>query len=67
MQLGVISAVPLVAPLALATRRIRLAAHAALAGGTPTWSPSWSSRSCSGAAPQTLLDNVHIFHVPDRA
>jgi hypothetical protein len=34
MQLGVIGAVPLVALLALATRRLRLAAYAALAGGT---------------------------------
>jgi uncharacterized membrane protein YbhN (UPF0104 family) len=34
MQLGVIGAVPLVALLALATKRIRLAAYAALAGGT---------------------------------
>jgi uncharacterized membrane protein YbhN (UPF0104 family)/membrane-associated phospholipid phosphatase len=66
MQLGVIGAVPLVALLALATRRIRLAAYAALAGGTIYLVAKLVKEFVQRGRPQTLLDNVHILFTPDR-
>jgi uncharacterized membrane protein YbhN (UPF0104 family)/membrane-associated phospholipid phosphatase len=66
MQLGVIGAVPLVAALALLTRRIRLAAYAALAGGTIYLVAKLVKEFVQRGRPQTLLDNVYIFDVPDR-
>jgi uncharacterized protein (TIRG00374 family) len=66
MQLGVIGAVPLVAVLALATRRLRLAAYAALAGGTIYLVAKLVKEFVQRGRPQTLLDNVHILFVPDR-
>jgi uncharacterized membrane protein YbhN (UPF0104 family)/membrane-associated phospholipid phosphatase len=66
MQLGVIGAVPLVAGLALLTRRIRLAAYAALAGGTIYLVAKLVKAFVQRGRPQTLLDNVYIFDVPDR-
>jgi membrane-associated phospholipid phosphatase len=66
MQLGVIGAVPLVALLALATKRIRLAAYAALAGGTIYLVAKLVKEFVQRGRPQTLLDNVHILFVPDR-
>jgi uncharacterized membrane protein YbhN (UPF0104 family)/membrane-associated phospholipid phosphatase len=66
MQLGVIGAVPLVAALALVTRRIRLAAYAALAGGTIYLVAKLVKEFVQRGRPQTLLDNVHILFVPDR-
>jgi glycosyltransferase 2 family protein len=66
MQLGVIGAVPLVAALALVTRRVRLAAYAALAGGTIYLVAKLVKAFVQRGRPQTLLDNVYIFDVPDR-
>jgi uncharacterized protein (TIRG00374 family) len=66
MQLGVVGAVPLVALLALATKRIRLAAYAALAGGTIYLVAKLVKEFVQRGRPQTLLDNVHILFVPDR-
>ncbi len=66
MQLGVIGAVPLVALLALATRRLRLAAYAALAGGTIYLVAKLVKEFVQRGRPQTLLDNVHILFTPDR-
>jgi uncharacterized membrane protein YbhN (UPF0104 family)/membrane-associated phospholipid phosphatase len=66
MQLGVIGAVPLVAGLALVTRRIRLAAYAALAGGTIYLVAKLVKAFVQRGRPQTLLDKVYIFDVPDR-
>jgi glycosyltransferase 2 family protein len=66
MQLGVIGAVPLVALLALLTRRLRLAAYAALAGGTIYLVAKLVKEFVQRGRPQTLLDNVHILFVPDR-
>jgi undecaprenyl-diphosphatase len=66
MQLGVIGAVPVVALLALATRRLRLAAYAALAGGTIYLVAKLVKEFVQRGRPQTLLDNVYIFDVPDR-
>src|SRR4029453_17678174 len=66
MQLGVIGAVPLVAVLALGTRGIRLAAYAALAGGTIYLVAKLVKEFVQRGRPQTLLDNVYIFDVPDR-
>jgi membrane-associated phospholipid phosphatase/predicted Ser/Thr protein kinase len=66
MQLGVIGAVPLVALLALATRRLRLAAYAALAGGTIYLVAKLVKEFVQRGRPQTLLDDVHILFVPDR-
>jgi uncharacterized membrane protein YbhN (UPF0104 family)/membrane-associated phospholipid phosphatase len=66
MQLGVIGAVPLVALLALATRRIRLAAYAALAGGTIYLVAKLVKEFVQRGRPQTLLEDVYIFDVPDR-
>jgi undecaprenyl-diphosphatase len=58
--------VPLVALLALATKRIRLAAYAALAGGTIYLVAKLVKEFVQRGRPQTLLDNVHILFVPDR-
>ena len=66
MQLGVIGAVPLVALLALATRRLRLAAYAALAGGTIYLVAKLVKEFVQRGRPQMLLDNVHILLEPDR-
>jgi uncharacterized membrane protein YbhN (UPF0104 family)/membrane-associated phospholipid phosphatase len=66
MQLGVIGAVPLVALLALATRRIRLAAYAALAGGTIYLVAKLVKAFVQRGRPQTLLEDVYIFDIPDR-
>jgi uncharacterized membrane protein YbhN (UPF0104 family)/membrane-associated phospholipid phosphatase/predicted Ser/Thr protein kinase len=66
MQLGVIGAVPLVALLALVTRRIRLAAYAALAGGTIYLVAKLVKQFVQRGRPQTLLEDVYIFAVPDR-
>jgi undecaprenyl-diphosphatase len=66
MQLGVIGAVPLVAVLALATRRIRLAAYAALAGGTIYLVAKLVKEFVQRGRPQTLLADVYIFDIPDR-
>jgi uncharacterized membrane protein YbhN (UPF0104 family)/membrane-associated phospholipid phosphatase len=66
MQLGVIGAVPLVALLALATRRLRLAAYAALAGGTIYIVAKIVKEFVQRGRPQTLLDNVHILGEPAR-
>jgi uncharacterized protein (TIRG00374 family) len=66
MQLGVIGAVPLVALLAVLTRRLRLAAYAALAGGTIYLVAKLVKEFVQRGRPQTLLDNVHILFVPDR-
>jgi uncharacterized membrane protein YbhN (UPF0104 family)/membrane-associated phospholipid phosphatase len=66
MQLGVIGAVPLVAGLALVTRRVRLAAYAALAGGTIYLVAKLVKAFVQRGRPQTLLDNVYIFDIPDR-
>jgi glycosyltransferase 2 family protein len=63
---GVIGAVPLVALLALATRRLRLAAYAALAGGTIYLVAKLVKEFVQRGRPQTLLDDVYIFDVPDR-
>jgi undecaprenyl-diphosphatase len=66
MQLGVIGAVPLVAGLALLTRRLRLAAYAALAGGTIYLVAKLVKVFVQRGRPQTLLENVFIADVPDR-
>jgi uncharacterized membrane protein YbhN (UPF0104 family)/membrane-associated phospholipid phosphatase len=66
MQLGVIGAVPLVAGLALVTRRVRLAAYAALAGGTIYLVAKLVKAFVQRGRPQTLLEDVHILFVPDR-
>jgi undecaprenyl-diphosphatase len=66
MQLGVIGAVPLVAGLALVTRRIRLALYAALAGGTIYLVAKLVKAFVQRGRPQTLLEDVHILFVPDR-
>jgi undecaprenyl-diphosphatase len=66
MQLGVIGAVPLVAGLALLTRRIRLAAYAALAGGTIYLIAKLVKAFVQRGRPQTLLEDVYIFDIPDR-
>ena len=66
MQLGVIGAVLPVAALALATRRIRLAAYAALAGGTIYLVAKLVKAFVQRGRPQTLLADVYIFDIPDR-
>jgi uncharacterized membrane protein YbhN (UPF0104 family)/membrane-associated phospholipid phosphatase len=66
MQLGVIGAVPLVAGLALVTRRVRLALYAALAGGTIYLVAKLVKQFVQRGRPQTLLEDVYIFDVPDR-
>jgi undecaprenyl-diphosphatase len=66
MQLGVIGAVLPVAGLALLTRRIRLAAYAALAGGTIYLVAKLVKEFVQRGRPQTLLEDVYIFDIPDR-
>ena len=66
MQLGVIGAVLPVAGLALLTRRIRLAAYAALAGGTIYLIAKLVKEFVQRGRPQTLLADVYIFDMPDR-
>jgi len=66
MQLGVIGAVPLVAALALATRRLRLAVYAALAGGTIYLAAKLVKEFVQRGRPQTLLADVHILGEPAR-
>jgi uncharacterized membrane protein YbhN (UPF0104 family)/membrane-associated phospholipid phosphatase len=66
MQLGVIGAVLPVAGLALVTRRIRLAAYAALAGGTIYLVAKLVKAFVQRGRPQTLLADVYIFDIPDR-
>jgi uncharacterized membrane protein YbhN (UPF0104 family)/membrane-associated phospholipid phosphatase len=66
MQLGVIGAVPLVAGLALVTRRVRLAAYAALAAGGIYLIAKLVKAFIQRGRPQTLLEDVYIFDIPDR-
>jgi uncharacterized membrane protein YbhN (UPF0104 family)/membrane-associated phospholipid phosphatase len=66
MQLGVIGAVPLVVGLAMLTRRWRLAAYAALAGGTIYLVAKLVKEFVQRGRPQTLLDGVHILGEPAR-
>jgi len=66
MQLGVIGAVLPVAGLALVTRRVRLAAYAALAGGTIYLVAKLVKEFVQRGRPQTLLNNVYTFDIPDR-
>jgi undecaprenyl-diphosphatase len=66
MQLGVIGAVLPVALLALVTRRIRLAAYAALAAGSIYLVAKLVKEFVQRGRPQTLLENVYIFDIPDR-
>ena len=66
MQLGVIGAVPLVALLAVATRRLRLAAYAALAGGTIYLVAKLVKEFVQRGRPRALLDGVHILGEPAR-
>jgi glycosyltransferase 2 family protein len=66
MQLGVIGAVPLVAALALATRRLRLALDAVLAAGSIYLIAKLVKEFVQRGRPQTLLDGVHILGEPAR-
>jgi uncharacterized membrane protein YbhN (UPF0104 family)/membrane-associated phospholipid phosphatase len=66
MQLGVIGAVLPVAGLALVTRRIRLAAYAALAAGSIYLVAKLVKAFVQRGRPQTLLEDVYIFDIPDR-
>jgi glycosyltransferase 2 family protein len=66
MQLGVIGAVLPVAVLALLTRRIRLAAYAALAAGSIYLVAKLAKEFVQRGRPQTLLEDVYIFDIPDR-
>jgi uncharacterized membrane protein YbhN (UPF0104 family)/membrane-associated phospholipid phosphatase len=66
MQLGVIGAVPLVAGLALLTRRLRLALYAALAGGAIYLVAKVIKEFVQRGRPQTLLDGVNILGEPAR-
>jgi undecaprenyl-diphosphatase len=66
MQLGVIGAVPLVAVLALATRRLRLALDAVLAAGSIYLIAKLVKEFVQRGRPQTLLDNVNILGEPAR-
>jgi len=66
MQLGVIGAVPLVAALALATRRLRLALDAVLAAGSIYLIAKLVKEFVQRGRPQTLLDNVNILGEPAR-
>jgi glycosyltransferase 2 family protein len=62
----VIGAVPLVAGLALLTRRLRLALYAALAGGTIYLVAKVIKAYVQRGRPQTLLDDVSILGEPAR-
>jgi membrane-associated phospholipid phosphatase/predicted Ser/Thr protein kinase len=66
MQLGVIGAVPLVAVLALATRRLRLALDAVLAAGSIYLIAKVVKEFVQRGRPQTLLDEVNILGEPAR-
>jgi glycosyltransferase 2 family protein len=66
MQLGVIGAVPLVAILALATRRLRLALDAVLAAGSIYLIAKLVKEFVQRGRPRTLLDDVHILGEPAR-
>ena len=66
MQLGVLGAVPLVAVLALATRRLRLALDAVLAAGSIYLIAKLVKEFVQRGRPQTLLDDVHILGEPAR-
>jgi glycosyltransferase 2 family protein len=66
MQLGVIGAVPLVAVLALATRRLRLALDAVLAAGSIYLIAKLVKEFVQRGRPQTLLDDVNILGEPAR-
>jgi membrane-associated phospholipid phosphatase/tRNA A-37 threonylcarbamoyl transferase component Bud32 len=66
MQLGVIGAVPLVAVLALVTRRLRLALDAVLAAGSIYLIAKLVKEFVQRGRPQTLLDNVNILGEPAR-
>jgi membrane-associated phospholipid phosphatase/predicted Ser/Thr protein kinase len=66
MQLGVLGAVPLVAVLALATRRLRLALDAVLAAGSIYLIAKLVKEFVQRGRPQTLLDGVHILGEPAR-
>jgi membrane-associated phospholipid phosphatase/predicted Ser/Thr protein kinase len=66
MQLGVIGAVPLVAVLALATRRLRLALDAVLAAGSIYLIAKLVKEFVQRGRPQTLLPDVNIFGEPAR-
>jgi hypothetical protein len=66
MQLGVIGAVLPVAALALLTKRVRLAAYAALAAGSIYLVAKLVKAFVQRGRPQTLLEDVYIFDIPDR-
>jgi undecaprenyl-diphosphatase len=66
MQLGVIGAVPVVAGVALATRRLRLALDAALAAGGIYLVAKLVKEFVQRGRPQSLLDGVHILGEPAR-
>jgi undecaprenyl-diphosphatase len=66
MQLGVIGAVPLVAVLALVTRRLRLALDAVLAAGSIYLIAKLVKEFVQRGRPQTLLADVHILGEPAR-
>jgi glycosyltransferase 2 family protein len=66
MQLGVIGAVPLVAVLALATRRLRLALDAVLAAGSIYLIAKLVKEFVQRGRPQTLLEEVNILGEPAR-
>jgi glycosyltransferase 2 family protein len=66
MQLGVIGAVPLVALLALATRRLRLALDAVLAAGSIYLIAKLVKEFVQRGRPQTLLEGVNILGEPAR-
>src|SRR4030095_9138134 len=66
MQLGVIGAVLPVAGLALVTRRIRLAASPAVAAGSIYVIAKLVKAFVQRGRPQTLLEDVYIFDIPDR-
>jgi glycosyltransferase 2 family protein len=61
MQFGNIGAVPAVALLALATRRLRMALDMALAGGAIYLVAKLVKEFIERGRPQTLLDDVHIL------
>jgi membrane-associated phospholipid phosphatase len=61
MQAGNIGAVPVVALLAVATRRLRMALDMALAGGAIYLVAKLVKEFIQRGRPQTLLDDVHIL------
>jgi len=66
MQLGVIGAVPVVAVLALATRRLRLGLDAVVAAGSIYLLAKVIKEFVKRGRPQTLLDGVNIMGEPAR-